>query len=307
MFVTHTKRIIRSGYRNFIRSGFTSLASILMMVITLFVITSLIFVQTALQSSLNDIKEKVDVTVYFVPGADETAILNVKSSLSKLPEVRDVSYTSQEEALTQFKDKHANDYLTLQALDELNSNPLGATLNIKAKDPSQYESISKYFESDNAISKGALNIIDKVDYHQNKVVIDRLNSIIAGASRLGFAVSLILIIISIIITFSTIRLIIYMSREEIGVMKLVGAGSKYIRGPFMVSGMLVGITASLITIIMFIPISIWLGNQVTDFVGINMFTYFKSNFLQLFIIMLGAGIILGSISSFFAIARYLKK
>lgn len=307
MFVTHTKRIIRSGYRNFIRSGFTSLASILMMVITLFVITSMIFVQTALQFSLNDIKEKVDVTVYFVPGADEELITTVKSSISKLPEVRDVTYTSQEEALTQFKDKHANDYLTLQALDELNTNPLGATLNIKAKDPSQYESISKYFESDNAISKGALNIIDKVDYHQNKIIIDRLNSIIAGAGRLGFAVSLILVIISIIITFSTIRLIIYMSREEIGVMKLVGAGSKYIRGPFMVSGMLVGVTASLITIILFIPISIWLGNQVTDFIGINMFTYFKSNFFQLFIIMLGAGIILGSISSFFAIARYLKK
>ncbi len=307
MFVTHTKRIIRSGYRNFVRSGFTSLASILMMVITLFVITSLIFVQTALQSSLKDIKEKVDVTVYFVPGADEDLISNIKSSLSKLPEVKEVFYTSQEEALTQFKDKHANDYLTLQALDELNSNPLGATLNIKAKDPSQYESISKYFENDNAISKGALNIIDKVDYHQNKMIIDRLNAIITGAGRLGFAVSLILIIISIIITFSTIRLIIYMSREEIGVMKLVGAGSKYIRGPFMVSGMLVGITASLITIILFIPISIWLGNQVTDFIGINMFTYFKSNFFQLFIIMLGAGIILGSISSFFAIARYLKK
>lgn len=307
MFVTHTKRIIRSGYRNFVRSGFTSLASILMMVITLFVITSLIFVQTALQSSLKDIKEKVDVTVYFVPGADEDLISNIKSSLSKLPEVKEVSYTSQEEALTQFKDKHANDYLTLQALDELNSNPLGATLNIKAKDPSQYESISKYFENDNAISKGALNIIDKVDYHQNKMIIDRLNAIITGAGRLGFAVSLILIIISIIITFSTIRLIIYMSREEIGVMKLVGAGSKYIRGPFMVSGMLVGITASLITIVLFIPISIWLGNQVTDFIGINMFTYFKSNFFQLFVIMLGAGIILGSISSFFAIARYLKK
>ncbi len=307
MFVTHTKRIIRSGYRNFVRSGFTSLASILMMVITLFVITSLIFIQTALQSSLNDIKEKVDVTVYFVPGADEDTIMTVKSSVSKLPEVREVSYISQEEALTQFKDKHANDYLTLQALDELNSNPLGATLNIKAKDPSQYESISKYFESDNAISKGALNIIDKVDYHQNKIIIDRLNSIISGAGRLGFAVSLILVIISIIITFSTIRLIIYMSREEIGVMKLVGAGSKYIRGPFMVSGMLVGITASLITIVLFIPISIWLGNQVTDFIGINMFTYFKSNFFQLFVIMLGAGIILGSISSFFAIARYLKK
>lgn len=289
------------------RSGFTSLASILMMVITLFVITSLIFVKTTLTASLNDIKEKVDVTVYFIPGADEQAIKSVQSALTKLPEVKSVSYTTSDVAIAQFKEKHANDYLTLQALDELSDNPLGATLDIKAKDPSQYESIAKYFESDNALSKGALSIIDKIDYHQNKVVIDRLTSIIAGAEKLGFAVSLILILISIIITFSTIRLIIYMSREEIGVMRLVGAGPKYIQGPFIVSGVLVGVTASLITILMFFPISIWLGNQVTDFVGINLYTYFKSNFFQLFVIMLGSGILLGGISSAFAIARYLRK
>ena len=307
MFLIHAKRIIRSGYRNFMRSGFTSLASILMMVITLFVITSLIFVKTTLTASLDDIKNKVDVTIYFVPSADEKAIVSVQSALSKLPEVKDVTYTSSDEALELFKEKHANDYLTLQALDELNINPLGATLNVKAKDPSQYESIAKYFDSDNALSKGTLTIIDKIDYHQNKVVIDRLTSIIAGAQKLGFVVSLILILISIIITFSTIRLIIYMSREEISVMRLVGAGTKYIQGPFIVSGVLVGITASLITIILFFPISIWLGNQVTDFIGINLYTYFKSNFFQLFIIMLGSGILLGGISSAFAIARYLRK
>lgn len=307
MFLTHAKRIIRSGYRNFMRSGFTSLASILMMVITLFVITSLIFVKATLTSSLEDIKNKVDVTIYFVPGADETAITNIQSSLTKLPEVKEVTYTSSDEAIAAFKEKHANDYLTLQALDELNDNPLGASLNVKAKDPSQYESISKYFDSDNALSKGALTIIDKIDYHQNKVVIDRLSAIINGAERLGTALSIILILISIIITFSTIRLIIYMSREEIGVMRLVGAGPKYIQGPFIVSGVLVGITASIVTILLFIPISIWLGNQITDFVGINLFTYFKSNFLQLFIIMLGSGILLGGISSAFAIARYLRK
>jgi cell division transport system permease protein len=278
-----------------------------MMVITLFVITSLIFVKATLTSSLEDIKNKVDVTVYFVPGADEAAITNIQSALAKLPEVKEVTYTSSDEAIASFKEKHANDYLTLQALDELNDNPLGASLNVKAKDPSQYESISKYFDSDNALAKGALTIIDKIDYHQNKVVIDRLSAIINGAERLGFAVSLILILISIIITFSTIRLIIYMSREEIGVMRLVGAGPKYIQGPFIVSGVLVGITASIITILLFIPISIWLGNQITDFVGINLFTYFKSNFFQLFIIMLGSGVFLGGISSAFAIARYLRK
>lgn len=305
--MTHAKRIIRSGYRNFIRSGFTSIASVLIMTITLFVITSLIFVQAALNSSLIDIKNKVDVTVYFVKGADEKAIMAVSEALKKLPEVKEVSYTSADEALTAFKEKHADDYLTLQALDVLSDNPLGASLNIKAKDPSQYESINKYFESDTTLSRGTLSIIDKVDYHQNKVVIDRLTAIISGAERLGFVVSFVLVIISILITFSTIRLIIYMSREEISVMRLVGAGSRYIRGPFIVSGMLVGIAASILTLLLFIPISIWLGNQMTDFFGINLFDYFKSNFFQLFFIMLGSGLILGSISSTFAIARHLRK
>lgn len=303
----HAKRIIRSGWYSFIRSGFTSIASVLIMTITLFVITSLIFVQASLNASLNDIKEKVDVTIYFIPGAEESAIKKVEESLVKLPEIKSISYTSAVEALSNFKDKHSNDYLTLQALDELNENPLGASLNIKANDPSQYESIAKYFENDNALSKGALTIIDKIDYHQNKIIIDRLTSIINGAKSLGFAVSLILIIISIIITFNTIRLIIYMSREEIGVMKLVGAGSKYVQGPFIVSGILVGVCASFLTILIFIPISIWLGNHMTDFIGINLYQYYKSNFLQLFIIMLGSGVLLGSISSFFAINRYLRK
>jgi len=269
--------------------------------------TSLIFVQAALNQSLNDIKEKVDVTVYFIPGSEEVAIKKVEESLSKLPEVKSISYTSAVEALSNFKDKHSNDYLTLQALDELSSNPLGASLNIKANDPSQYESISKYFEDDGALSSGALTIIDKIDYTQNKLVIDRLTSIINGAKNLGFIVSLVLIIISIIITFNTIRLIIYMSRDEISVMKLVGAGNKYVKGPFIVSGMLVGICASLLTILIFIPISIWLGNNMTDFIGINLYQYYKSNFLQLFIIMFGSGILLGSIGSFFAINRFLKK
>ena len=307
MFFTKIKRVIVSGYRNFTRSGFTSVASILIMTITLFVITSLIFIQAALNSSLNDIKEKVDVTVYFVTGADEGAIKNIETQLMTLPEVRYVSYTSADQALIDFKDKHANDYLTLQALDELSDNPLGASLNIKAKDPSQYESISKYFEDDSAISKGDLTLIDKIDYRQNKVIIDRLTSIINGAKKLGFAVSIILVLISLLITFSTIRLIIYMSREEIGVMKLVGAGGGYIRGPFIVTGILVGIMASITTILIFIPVSIWLGNQMTDFVGINLYTYYKSNFFQLFIIMLGSGITIGVVSSIFAIHRYLKK
>jgi cell division transport system permease protein len=277
------------------------------MSITLFVITSLIFIQVALHSSLDSIKEKVDVTVYFVEGSNESDIKDIELALEKLPEVKSITYTSADEALAQFKDKHSNDYLTLQALDELSSNPLGATLNIKAKDPSQYESISKYFERDDSLSKGALTIISKIDYNQNKIVIDRLNSIIAGAQKLGFAVSLILVLISIFITFNTIRLIIYMSRDEISVMRLVGAGPKYVQGPFIVSGVLVGAISAFVTILLFIPISIWLGNQMSDFIGVNLFIYFKENFIQLFFIMLLSGVLIGGVSSYLAIMRYIKK
>jgi len=307
MFTLYLKRIIRSGYHNFVRSGFASFASILMLTITLSVITSLVFIQAALNASLNDIKEKVDVTVYFVPDTDESDIAQVKEALLQIPEVRDISYTSSEQAIEDFKSKHSNDYLTLQALDELDENPLGASLEIRAKDPSQYESISNYFENDSTLSQGALTIIDKVDYHQNKVIIDRLNSIISGANKLGFFVSIILILISIIITFNTIKIIIYMSKDEINVMKLVGAGNRYVQGPFIVSGVLVGLCASVITIILFIPISVWLGNQMTEFIGINMFDYYKSNFVQLFVIVICLGVILGGISSSFAVSKYLKK
>jgi len=307
MFFTKIKRIIVSGYKNYIRNGFTSMSSVLVMSITLFVITSLIFIQATLNFSLNDIKDKVDLTVYFVSDTSEASIRDVQDFLIKLPEVKEINYTSQDEALLEFREKHANDYLTLQALDELGENPLGASLNIKAKDPSMYEAISKYFESGSTLPAESFGVIDKIDYHQNKIVIDKITSIIEGAKKLGVTVSLILILISLIITFNNIRLVIYMSREEISVMKVVGAGARYIRGPFIFSGALIGILASIVTILLFIPVSIWLGNQMTDFIGINLHTYFKSNFFQLFIIMLGSGTTIGVISSIFATRRYLRK
>ncbi len=122
-----------------------------------------------------------------------------------------------------FKARHANDYLTLQALEELDRNPLSATLNIKAVETSEYESISNFLESESALDSSQSVIIDKVNYFQNKLVIDRLISITEGARRLGIALTVVLIAISLIITFNTIRLVIYIAREEISVMRLVGA------------------------------------------------------------------------------------
>src|SRR3989344_1146241 len=216
-------RIIRAGFLNFSRSGLVSWAAVLVSTVTLSVIAALLFLQVILHFSLDQIKNKVDVTIYFTTDAPEANILALQESLSKLPEVAEVTYTSAEEALRIFRERHESDYPTIQALEELSENPLGGYLNVRAKEVSQYESIANFLKSDDALAQGSAPIIDKVNYHQNKLVIDRLNAIIAGAQRLGFLVTLLLVIVSIIITFNTIRLTIFISKEEIGVMRLVGA------------------------------------------------------------------------------------
>ncbi len=305
--MTELKRIIKAGFINFTRGGLISWAAVLVVTITLSVITFIILLQAVLYFSLNVIKDKVDVTIYFNTDAPEDKIILLKSSLEKLPEVAAISYTSAEESLKLFRDRHSGDYPTIAALDEIGNNPLGAYLNVKAKEISQYESIANFLKKDNILSSGGVSIVDKVNYHQNKLVIDRLNSIISGARKLGFLVTLLLIIISIIITFNTIRLTIFISREEIGVMRLVGASKMRVRGPFMIEGAIYGIIATITTLILFWPVTAWFGRDMTGFLGINLYDYYLSNFFQIFAIILLSGIILGVISSFWAVRKYLNK
>lgn len=306
MTLLDIKRIIRSGFISFWRNGIVSVASLLVTTITLSVIAGLILLQAVLHISLEQIENKVDVTIYMTTDAAENKITDIKASLEQLPEVKTVTYVSATEALDNFKNRHQDDFLTLQALEELGQNPLGATLNVKAKDPSQYESIAKFLDTEQA-KPDAGGVIDKINYHQNKIVIDRLNSIIAGARELGLLLTIVFVAISIIITFTTIRLTIYFTREEIGVMRLVGAENKYIRGPFMVEGILYGTIASILTIVAFLPLTYWLGRNMTEFLGMNLFDYFIRNLLQVFAIVLVSGILLGAISSFLAVRKYLRK
>jgi len=307
MAMTALKRIIKGGFLNFKRSGLISWAAVLVVTVTLCVITTLILFQTILRFELNQIKDKVDVNIYITSDTPEDKIMLLKSSLEKLPEVAQVFYTNAEDNLQNFRSRHSNDYPTIQALDEIGGNPILATLGVKAKEISQYESIANFLKSDNALVMGSTSIIDHTNYYKNKSVIDKLNAIISGAQKLGFLITLLLIIISIIITYNTIRLTIFISKEEIGVMRLVGASKAQVRGPFMIEGIIYGFIATLITVILFWPAMAWLGANMTDFLGINMYNYYVSNFFQIFIILLLSGVGLGIISSFLAVRKYLNK
>ena len=307
MFLVKLKRILRTGFFNFWRNSTVSFASVLVMMVTLFVIGLISFSSAILDTTLAELGNKIDINVTFVTSADEKDILNIKHTLESLPEVLLITYVSRDEALADFKERHASDPSILAALEELGENPLGAVLDIKARDPSQYASIAEFLESGDVLSSGGITVIDRINYFQNKVAIDRLIDIIASARRLGFALTLFLAIISVLIAFNTIRLTIYLARDEISVMRLVGASTTYIRGPFVVVGIIYGVVAGLLTLLLLLPLTYWLGSTTENFfVGFNVFSYYLRHFLEMAFIIMVSGMIIGAFSSALAIRKYLK-
>ena len=307
MFWTKVKRIVRSGFQSFWRNGFVSVSSVFVMVITLSVIAGTVFLGAILNSSLQSIKDKVDVNVYFAQTASEADITSLQKSINALPEVASTAYTSADQALADFKIKHENDQYTLQALDELGTNPLEASINIKAKDPAQYQGIADFLQSPSALSASGSTIIDSVNYFQNKEAIDTLTRLETSANKLGFALTIFLVAISILISYNTIRLSIFMSKDEISVMRLVGASRTYIRGPFVVSGIMYGLMSAAITLVLFYPITLWLGKVTANFfIGLNVFSYYMANFAQIFGVVVLSGVFIGAVSSYLAARKYLR-
>ena len=307
--MTTLKRIFRAGFLDFWRNGFVSFASVLMMVFTLFVIGLATFTGVILNTTLEEFRNRADMNVYFTTDALEGEIFAIQESLQALPEVESVDYLSKEEALAQSRERHQNDQLTLQALEELGENPLGAVLNVKAHEISQYETIASFLNRQEGIDSGAPTIVDKINYYdeQHRAALDRLESITSSAQLIGLIIILIFVAITIAISFNTLRLAIYSSREEISVMRLVGAGAGYIRLPFMVEGVLYGLIAGVITLILFYPLTWWMGSSTVNFFGgMNVFYYYLANFPFFFLLIVGSGVILGAVASFLAVRRYLK-
>lgn len=300
---TSFKRIIKWGLKNFWRNGWLSTATVSIMTLTLLVITVLLMVNVVANAVLANLQSKIDISVYFRLDTSEDDILKVKSQLEKLQEVESTTYVSQNEALLNFKEKHKDNPVLLQSLEELEFNPLEASLNVKAKETNQYASINQFLES--VYYK---DLIDKVNYLQNKEVIEKLGTIITDVKTGGFGLSILLALIVFLVTFNAIRLAIYSSREEINVMKLVGASKWFIRGPFLVEGLLYGLVATVVTIILLYPLFYFLSPKISSFLPIgDIFSYFRVNLFSFFLLLLGIGVILGGSSSLIAVRKYLKE
>jgi cell division transport system permease protein len=279
------------------------------MVFTLLVIGLAMFSGVVLGSALDEFRSKADMNVYFTTDAQESDIFALRDQLTALPQVAQVTYLSRDEALAEFRERHQNDQLTLQALEELGDNPLGAVLNVKAKDISQYDLIANFLRGQQAVGGGTSQIIEKINYYDesHRLAIDTLSRYTNVAQKVALVLIGFFIVMTLAISFNTLRLAIYSSRDEIQVMRLVGAGQSYIRAPFVVEGVLYGLIAAIITLLVLYPLAWWLGNTTAAFFGsINIFTYYITHFLLFFAVIVGSGVVLGAVASFLAVRRYLK-
>ena len=300
--ITATKRIIRSGFVGFWRNAYVSIASIFVMMIALFVIGTALFVDQLLVASLQNIQSRVDINVYFTTDAPVDDMLTLQGELEALPEVAGVTFTSRDQALAQYRERNRNEAAAIQALEELDENPLGASLAVQAVETAQYERVAEYLENQDQYA----SIISAINFADNREAIERLTTIIGAVENATFLVMLILVVAAVLITFNTSRLAIYTTRDEIAVMRLVGASNTYIRGPFMLQGIMYGVIAGLLALLILYPMSLWLGPKTESFFEFNLYEYFISDLFIIGAVIVGIGVVMGLSSSVLAVARYLR-
>ena len=300
--LTSFKRTIKSGYNSFFRNFGLSLAEVLIVVMVIFLFTFIFAFNEASQILISEIEKKVDVAVYFKEDTAPSDIFSVQSQLSKIPEVKDVQYVSKDDALNTFIEKHKNEQTIIDSLKEIGVNPFLASLNVKAFQASQYEGIQIFL--DEPIYK---NLIDNIDYFQRKPIIDKIFTTTRSINR-GAAVSaIILVVISIIVALTTIRISVYNSKDEISTMRLVGASNWFIRGPFLIQGIIAGLISVLVSFSITFFISYFADSGIKTIAPeISSMSLFLTNFWILLLLQLAVGLGLGVVSSAVGVRKYLK-
>jgi len=296
------KRIVKSGWLGFKRNSGLSLATIFILVMTISLVTSLFLLQKTSNFLITSLTEKVDMAIYFSVEPSTEEIISIQEELFSLPEVKNLEYVSKEEALEKFTERHRSEEIIMESLAEVGGNPLLSSINIKAFEASQYAAISSFL--DNASFR---DLITKVDYYQKRPAIEKVFSWTSSINVTGIILSIVLAVVAVLMAFNTVRIAIYNSRDEIETMRLVGAANWFIRGPFMVQGVIAGALAVLITFLVFSVGILFLSPKIEIIIpGLGLSAYFFSNFFVILLIQLAAGVGLGVLSSWIAVRKYLR-
>jgi cell division transport system permease protein len=295
------KKTFKNGWDSFWRQGFLTFATSLVIFIAVILGTALFFFQGGVSYLTKQLQDKIDISVTFKAEVARDTILGIKDNLLSLDQVKKVDYISSEDAYNAFVTAHEGDQY-MEALSLLGTNPFLPALRIQTKQASQYKEVSEYLAKDEY-----KDLISEVNDYKRGVMIEKLTELTKSVQILGLSLTVFLSLIAVIITFNTLRLSIYSQKEEIEIMRLVGAKNSFIRGPFLVQGGLCGFFASVISFMLLTIVLFLFNAQLTTlFMGFDCLDFFKSNILLIILLELVVGVGLGLLSSYFAVRKYLR-
>lgn len=300
-------RMCRYGVNNFSRNTWLTIAATAVMTITLLIIFMTLVARQVLVDTVDLIKDKVDMSIYVETDTTEAQAKDIAAELGKLPSVISVNYISPDQARTIFAEDNKNDARTLEALGEA-VNKFPGTFNVKIKDINDPSELEK-FVKENEIFKAHEDANRPPSFSgSRRAAIQNIGQAIQFAERAGIAASIIFIVISSLIVFNTIRMAIFNRKEEIQMMKLIGADRSFIRGPFIVEAVVYGFIAAILATGIGAAALFAVKDKLTEYQiaiqgTIDIVTFYAA-FVLLAMIFVGA--MIGIVSSMLATRKYLK-
>ncbi len=301
------ERIIKTGCQNFVRNASLAVAAIAVMVITLTIVLTSIIANATFANTVKQITDKIDISVYIKDDIPEDKRLKLIADIKKLENVRSVDYVSKTQALELYKKQNEDNVDLLSAISQTD-NPLPATIQIKPRDPNKIQDIKTFLE------KPEIRLLqsDETSYSgDRKDAIDKISAATKFFRQAGVVGVIIFLIVSMLIIFNTIRMAIFNRRDELTIMRLLGASSWYIRGPFVVETILYGVFSAVISLALcnglFVVASSSLGASSLGILDIKFANnYFATHFWLFLTGQTAIGILIGAVSSVIATRRYLK-
>ena len=303
MFVS-TYRVTKFAFQNFWRNFWLSVITITMLVMTLLTVNILLVLNYVTDQAISSVENRIEVSVYFERDTPEPTVMSAVSYLRGISQVRDVLTISSEDALSRFTEQHKDNPVVLASLDELGGNPFGSTLIVKANSAQDFTTILDALE--NPQFRDSIREKDFSNYQQ---IIDRIQGTTERIRFFGLVMMAIFIAITILIVFNTVRIGIFIHREEIGIMRLVGASNWFIKAPFLLEMVLLSLLAMLLVMAIVYPTLAVLEPKFSFFFAnnsIGLIDYFEQNGLKIFGTEFGVLVILTMLSTSLAMRRYLK-
>lgn len=300
-------RVIKSGLLNFVRNAWLAIAAIAVMVITLTIVLFSVIANATFTETIRQITDKIDVSVYLNDTVDPRQTEDLIGQVKALENVREVEYISKDEALKRYQQENQDNLDLLLAISQTD-NPLPASLQIKPKDPNNIQQVKDFLEKPEIKELQS----EETSYSgDRKEAIDKITNATTFFREAGFVGVIVFAIISMLIIFNTIRMAIFNRREELSIMRLLGASTWYIRGPFVVETVIYGVIAAIVSVtlcsILFNISSSTLGASSLGLLDIKYANeYFASHFWTILLTQMIIGIFIGATSSIIATRRYLK-